>query len=55
MNAHFLEEDFVNNIKPRSRLVLEELTSESVHVAPLCFIHEQIIDEPQQELMPMVP
>ncbi|EXB77770.1 hypothetical protein L484_000113 [Morus notabilis] len=34
-NAHFLEEDFVKNMKPRSRLVLEELTEPQQELTPI--------------------
>ncbi|EXC14994.1 hypothetical protein L484_008148 [Morus notabilis] len=54
-NAHFLEGDFVKNVKPKSRLVLGELTGENVRVASSRSIPEPITDEPQKELTPMEP
>ena len=54
-NARFLEEDFVKNMKPRSRLVLEELTGENVQVTCPRSIPESTTDEPQQELTPIEP
>jgi len=54
-NARFLEEDFIKNMKPRSKLVLEELTGENVHATYPQSIPEPTTDEPQQELTPVEP
>ena len=54
-NARFLEEDFIKNMKPRSKLVLEELIDENVQATCPRSIPEPTTDEPQQELTPVEP
>ena len=46
-NAKFLEEDFMKNAKPRSRLVLEELSKEGSSTSQREIVSQPIIREPQ--------
>ncbi len=48
-NARFLEEDYIKNMKPRSRLVLEELLGEKPHTSVMGNIHKPIVERPQEE------
>lgn len=44
-NAKFIEEDYVSNFKPRSRLVLEELSGDVVVMTPSRSAAEPIMKE----------
>ena len=46
-NARFLEEDYIKNMKPRSRLILEELLGEKSLNAQEESVPRSIIREPQ--------
>ena len=54
-NTKFLEEDFMKNAKPRSRLVLEELSKEGSSMSQIEIVSQPIIREPQTEAEPMMP
>ena len=45
-NAKFLEEDFIKDAKPRSRLVLEELSEEGSSTSQREIVSQPIIREP---------
>ena len=48
-NARFLEEDYIRNMKPRSRLILEELLGEAPTTSAVGGIPTPIIERPQEE------
>ena len=48
-NARFLEEDYIRNMKPRSRLILEELLGEAPTTSAVGGIPAPIIERPQEE------
>ena len=54
-NAKFLEEDFMKDAKPRSRLVLEELSEEGSSTSHREIVSQPIIREPQTKAEPMMP
>ncbi len=54
-NARFLEEDYIKSMKPRSRLVLEELLGEGTVTSQLGTVPRPIVEEPHQEPMPILP
>ena len=54
-NAKFLEEDFMKNAKPRSRLVLKELSEEGSLMSQREIVSQPIIREPQTEAEPTMP
>ena len=55
MNAQFLEEDYIRSMKPRSKLVLEELLGESISTSQLGIVPKPVIEEPHKEPIPAVP
>ena len=54
-NAKFLEEDFMKNAKPKSRLVLGELSEEGSLTSQREIVSQPIIREPQTEAEPTMP
>ena len=54
-NAKFLEEDFMKDFKPRSRLVLEELSEEGSSTSQREIVSQPIIREPQIAAEPTMP
>ena len=54
-NAKFLEEDFMKDAKPRSRLVLEELSEEGSSTSQREIVSQPIIRELQTEAEPTMP
>ena len=54
-NARFLEEDYIKNMKPKSRLILEELLGEEFTTPQEEAVPRPINREPKTEAEPMTP
>ena len=54
-NTRFLEDDFMKNTKPRSKLVLEELSREGSSISQREIISQPIIIKLQTEAEPTIP
>ena len=54
-NARFLEEDYIKNMKPRSRLIIEELLGEKSSISQEERVPRPIVEETPNAAEPSVP
>ena len=54
-NARFLEEDYIKNMKPRSRLIIEELLGEKSSISQEEVVPRPIVEETPSEAEPSAP